>query len=93
MLRPFDIAKFLTAVDCEISEEEREVHMAPILDLIDDTAPLERLIAASVRVFFLGNDLRLLIERLRDPSRYLESYATNHTLNVLAIPIRGELED
>ncbi|KAH7067037.1 hypothetical protein FB567DRAFT_555805 [Paraphoma chrysanthemicola] len=83
MLRPFDIAKLLLAMDQAVSEDEREVHMDPILDLLVDPAPLAVLRAAGARVIFIGKDLELLFDRLRHPARYLEQHGDSHVLNFL----------
>jgi hypothetical protein len=84
-LRPFDIARFLAASGCHLTEDEWNKFMNPIHDVFYDCHEVDILIRAGVKIVLLGHRLKLLYERLRDPTKFLKEYGDNFIIDLVAI--------
>jgi hypothetical protein len=85
ILRPFDIAKLLVAINCSLDDWERKRHMDVIDDIVEDNQDLTVMKKLGVTLQIFGSDLALLQQRLRDPRNYLARFGDRNSFHVFAV--------
>lgn len=93
MLRPFDIAKLLVAIDCGLSEWERERHMDVLDDIIEDNQDITIMKKLGITVRLFGSDLSLLQRRLWDPCSYLVEFCERRSFHVFVVATARQEDD
>ena len=84
-LRPYDIARFLAATGCQITEKEREKFMNLVDDIFLDSDEIKILLDAGVKIILLGHQLHLLHDRLRDAKDFTRRYGNSFTIDLIAV--------
>ena len=84
MLRPFDIANLLSAIQCEVSCWERQRHMDVIDDILQDSRDISVMKDLGMTVRIFGSDIAILERRLRHPLEFQNS-STNRPFYVFVV--------
>lgn len=87
-LRPFDLARFLAAYECSVTDNERDLFMNPIHDVFYHFEEVETLMKAGVKFMLLGHQLPLLRKRLETTEGtrdFIEKYGNDFVIDVIAI--------
>ncbi|KAF2726739.1 hypothetical protein EJ04DRAFT_557818 [Polyplosphaeria fusca] len=93
LLSPYDIAKFLVAIRCDISKRERETYMNILDELLEDTRDFELMKELSWTVLIFGSDLNILQGRLSDPLTYLAEYQAERVFNIFVVVTKQTKEN
>lgn len=85
MLAPFEIAKLLDAMNCEVTDWERKTHMDILDDIFDDSTVITTMRRLDMTVRLFGADLEILERRLLEPRAELTQGTSERPLNVFVL--------
>jgi hypothetical protein len=84
-LLPFDIARLLAAIGCEITSHQRKKYMNPVRDVFDKHEEIALLNRAGVNIILLGHKAHLLHERLNNAKLFVQKYGDRFEIDLIAI--------
>lgn len=84
-LLPFDIAKLLAVIGCQITPVQREHYMDPVRDVFAEYDDIKLLTKAGARIILLGHGVHLLHQRLNDTETFIKRYGHDFVIDMIAI--------
>ncbi|KAF2866230.1 hypothetical protein BDV95DRAFT_649826 [Massariosphaeria phaeospora] len=85
LLRHFDIANALAALDCSLSEWEIKTHMNIMDDIFDDRSEIDVMLNLGFHIHIFGADLHTMRTRLKCPYYYHHNFQKDHQLHIFVV--------
>lgn len=85
MLRPSDIARLLLAVQCKVTNAERDRYMNILDEIFEDSSPVRAMQKSGLRVRMFGADLVALQDQLMHPNTCMSSKGLQRPLHVFIL--------
>lgn len=85
MLRPFDIARLLLAVQCKVTNAERDRYMNILDEIFEDSSPILAMQKSGLRVRMFGADLVALQDQLMHPNTCMNFKGLQRPLHVFIL--------